>query len=85
VEQITKYISNQIPSGMTQGTGTLMSDLFVGDFNQLLIGQRLGLSIQTLTERYAELGQIGIIAHWRGDIQLARPRAFSVYRFLKGV
>jgi HK97 family phage major capsid protein len=85
VEQITKYISNQIPSGMTQGTGTLMSDLFVGDFNQLLIGQRLGLSVQTLVERYAELGQVGIIAHWRGDIQLARPRAFSVFRYLKGV
>jgi HK97 family phage major capsid protein len=85
VEQITKYISNQIPSGMTQGSGTLMSDLFVGDFQQLLIGQRLGLSVQTLVERYAELGQVGIIAHWRGDVQLARPRAFSVYRFLKGV
>jgi HK97 family phage major capsid protein len=62
-----------------------MSDLFVGDFTQLLIGQRLGLTVQTLVERYAELGQVGIIAHWRGDIQLARPRSFSVYRYLKGV
>jgi hypothetical protein len=48
VEQISKYVSNQIPSGMTQGTGTLMSDLFVGDFTQLLVGQRLELSIQSL-------------------------------------
>jgi HK97 family phage major capsid protein len=84
VDAIQKYVSNQIPSGMTQGTGTLMSDLFVGDFSQLLIGQRLDLNIQTLTERYAELGQVGILATWRGDIQLARPRAFAVYRFLKG-
>jgi HK97 family phage major capsid protein len=84
VEQIQKYVSNQIPSGMTQGTGTLMADLFAGDFTQLLIGQRLDLNIQTLTERYAELGQVGILATWRGDVQLARPRAFAVYRFLKG-
>jgi Phage capsid family len=79
------YVSNQVPSGFSQGTGTTMADLFVGDFRQLLIGQRLDLQIQTLTERYAELGQIGIVATWRGDIQLARPRAFSVFRYLKGV
>jgi HK97 family phage major capsid protein len=85
VEQIQKFLSNQVPSGFSQGTGTTMADLFVGDFTQLLIGQRLDLQIQTLTERYAELGQIGIVATWRGDIQLARPRAFSVFRYLKGV
>jgi HK97 family phage major capsid protein len=85
VAGIQKFVTNQIPSGFTQGTGTLMSDLFAGDFTQLLIGQRLDLTIQTLTERYAELGQVGILATWRGDIQLARPRAFAVYRYLQGV
>ena len=54
-----------------------VTDLFVGDWSQLLIGQRLELSIQTLTKRYAELGQVGIVANWRGDVQPARPRAFS--------
>jgi HK97 family phage major capsid protein len=86
VEQIQKFITNQIPSGFTQGTATLqMSDLFVGDFTQLLVGQRLGFTVQTLTERYAELGQIGIVAHWRGDIGVARPRSFAVYRYLKSI
>jgi len=33
-----------------------------------------------LTERCAENGQIGIIAHWRGDITVAPPRAFAVFR-----
>ncbi len=61
-----------------------MSDLFVGDFTQLLIGQRLDLQITVLDQRYAELGQIALLATWRGDIQLARPRAFCVYRYLKG-
>jgi predicted phage gp36 major capsid-like protein len=40
-----------------------MTDVFAGDFTQLLIGQRLDLTVQALVERYAELGQIGIIAH----------------------
>jgi HK97 family phage major capsid protein len=83
VSEVQKFITNQIPS-FTQGTNTTATDLFVGDFNQLLIGQRLDITIQTLTERYAENGQIGIVAHWRGDVALARPRAFAVYRYLKG-
>lgn len=84
VDAITKYTTNQIPSGFTQGTGTLMSDLFVGDFREMIIGQRLDFSVQVLQERYAELGQIGLLLTWRGDIQLARPRAFAVYRYLLG-
>ncbi len=55
------------------------SSLLVGDFRQLLVGQRLMFTVQTLTGRYAELGQIGIVAHWRGDVQLARPRAFAAW------
>lgn len=78
------YTSNQIPS-YTQGTMTSRAtDLFVGNWSELLIGQRLEMSVQVLTERYAELGQIGIIAHWRGDIQPARPKAFAVYKCIQG-
>jgi HK97 family phage major capsid protein len=78
------FTSAQIPSAMTQRTSTTnQTDVFSGDFSQVLIGQRLGLTVQTLVERYAELGQIGILAHWRGDIGLARPRALAVYRFIK--
>jgi len=84
VDAIEKYVSNQIPS-FTQGTMTSRAtDLFVGDFTELIIGQRLDFQVQTLVERYAELGQVGILATWRGDVQLARPRAFSVYRYLQG-
>jgi HK97 family phage major capsid protein len=84
IASMPKFVTNQIPS-FTQGTMTTRAtDLFVGDWSQLLIGQRLDLTVQTLVERYAELGQIGIIAHWRGDVALARPRAFAVYRYLQG-
>ena len=81
---VPRYVSNQIPSNMTVGTSvTNMTDVFAGDWTQLLIGQRLDFHIQTLVERYAESGQISIIATWRGDIAPARPKAFSVYRYLQ--
>jgi HK97 family phage major capsid protein len=84
VAALETFVSNQIPS-YTQGTMTSRAtDVFVGDWTQLLIGQRLDLNIQTLTERYAELGQVGIVANWRGDVQVARAKAFSVYKCLQG-
>lgn len=83
VDKLAWYTTNQVPS-YTQGTMTTATDLFVGDWSQLLIGQRLNLTIQALTERYAENGQIGILAHWRGDVQVARAGAFAVHKALKG-
>jgi HK97 family phage major capsid protein len=76
--------TNTIPS-FTRGTMTSRAtDVFCGDWSQLLIGQRLQLEIRTLTERYAELGQVGLLAFWRGDVQVARPTAFAAYRALQG-
>jgi HK97 family phage major capsid protein len=85
VDAIQKFVTNQLPSGMTQGTGTLMCDAIVGDFSQLLVGQRLDLVVQDLGELYAATGQRGVLCTWRGDIAPARPRAFAAYRFLQGV
>jgi hypothetical protein len=59
-----------------------MSDVFAGDWRQLIIGQRLDLQVQTLWS-VAPPGPDGIVAHWRGDVALTWPRAFSVYRYLK--
>ncbi len=78
------YTTNMI-SSYTRGTMTnVATDVFMGDFSQLLIGQRMGLEVRVLTERYAENGQVGFLAYWRGDVQLARPKAFACYRALKG-
>lgn len=81
---LRRLVSNQIQS-YTQGTmANVATDVFAGDFSHLLIGQRLDITIQTLTEKYADTGQIGIIAHWRGDVQIARESAFAVFKALKG-
>jgi HK97 family phage major capsid protein len=74
--------SNAIASA-TQGTTTTASDVFCGDWSQVLLGQRLGVEIRVLTERYAELGQVGILAYSRNDVQLARLSAMGVFRYLQ--
>jgi HK97 family phage major capsid protein len=83
IAALERYTSNQIPS-YAKGTLATATDLFVGDFAQVLIGQRLGLTVQVLTERYADSGQLGIIATWRGDIGIARPKGLAVYKAIKG-
>jgi len=76
--------TNTIPS-FTRGTmASRATDLFTGDFSQVLIGQRMDLNVRVLTERYSELGQVGILAYWRGDVQVARPKALACYRALQG-
>jgi HK97 family phage major capsid protein len=77
--------SQQIPANLTQGTGTNMADFVLGDFRQVILGQRLSMTLQVLTERYAEAGMIGLLMTYRGDIRLARPKAMAWWRFLQGV
>ncbi|WP_284751108.1 phage major capsid protein [Arthrobacter sp. efr-133-R2A-120] len=76
--------TNQVASAYTQGTLTTAADAFVGDWSQLLIGQRLDFTLQRLDERYADSGMIGFVMHWRGDIAPARSSAFAVYKALTG-
>jgi HK97 family phage major capsid protein len=76
--------TNAIPSYTRGSMTSRATDVFAGDFSQVLIGQRLGLEIKVLTERYAENGQIGLLAYWRGDVQVARPGALACYRAIQG-
>ena len=42
VTRVPRFVTAQIPASFTQGTATTsMSDVFAGDFTQLIIGQRL--------------------------------------------
>src|SRR4051794_18948208 len=82
VAGLPRYSTAQVPNNLTLGTSTNTSDVFVADWSKLLVGVRTGLQIQVLTERYADNGQFGFLAWWRGDIAVARPKAYTV---LKGV
>lgn len=81
--ELKQLIVNKIPT-YTKGTLDTATDLFIGQWSQLLIGQRLDIMIQPLPQLYAGSGQTGVLATWRGDIQLARPSAFAVHRALAG-
>lgn len=83
IAALPRLAVNKIPS-YTKGASTTATDLFMGNFSQLLIGQRLQISIRPLDQLYAGTGQLGVVASWRGDIALARTAAFSVYRALRG-
>jgi HK97 family phage major capsid protein len=39
---------------------------------------RTSLQIQVLDQRYADYGQIGFLAWWRGDVVVGRAKAFDV-------
>jgi predicted phage gp36 major capsid-like protein len=74
--------TNAVPT-FARGAKDHVSDIFGGDFSQVMVGVRLGVQLRFLTERYAENGQVGILAYFRGDIQIPRPAALAVYRFIR--
>lgn len=84
VADIQRLYTNSIPNNLTQGSSGTCSAAFVGNFEQAMIGMRLGIVVEM--SRYANVGstslfstmQIGIRCYLRADFQLARPGAFRV-------
>lgn len=62
------------------GSPNNTSRIYMGDFNEMAIALRLGLTIQVLRERYSENYQIGLLCAMRMDVILFRPSAFLVLR-----
>jgi HK97 family phage major capsid protein len=63
----------------TVGTSADTSDVFPGDWTQLYVGVRDGLTITLLEESFMPVaGQYRFVGWWRGDIQVAGPDAFDV-------
>lgn len=80
LDGITNYVTNQIPNNLTQGSASTASEIYVGNFADLLIGVRPSISvqIQRLNERYADNMQVGILAYLRADVQVRHPESFAV-------
>jgi HK97 family phage major capsid protein len=75
---IPQAYSTQIPTNLTVGTSTDCTEVYIGDFNQLILGARTQLVITPLVERYADYGQVGFLAWARADVAVARPAAFNL-------
>ncbi len=73
-----RFKTTQVPTNLTTGLSTDTSEVYTGDFRQLFIGVRTTLQITALVERYADVGEVGLLAWYRGDVQVARAEAFEV-------
>jgi HK97 family phage major capsid protein len=72
------YPTNQVPTTSVKGTANNASDVFVGQWNEMVIGVRIAVRMRILTERYADYNQVAVQADWRGDVGILQPSAFNI-------
>lgn len=75
---VRQIATSQIPNNLTVGTSSDCSEIYLGDFTQMLFAMREALSVQMLREAYASTGEIGFVCHARADILVNYPQAFAL-------
>jgi len=75
---ISELTSNQVPIALTVGTSTDTSEIYVGQWDELLIGVRPQIGVRFVRESSADTLQWKITAYLRADTQLRHPAAFAV-------
>ena len=75
---IKQIATSQIPINLTVTTSTDCSEMYLGDFTNMLFAMREGVSIQLLREAYASTGEICFTCHVRADVLVNYPQAFAV-------
>lgn len=78
LENVAMLHTSQIPNDLTVGSSTDCSEIYVGDFTRMELMLRESVSVQLLTERFAESGQIGFVCHVRADFAVNYPKAFAL-------
>lgn len=80
LQDVQQIISNQVPNDLDQGAASNASEIYTGNFTQLLIGVRPTLAVRVvkLDQAFADHMQTGLLAFLRADVALARPGAFTV-------
>ncbi len=82
LDEMNFLATSQIPLDDTHGTASDAANMYLGDFRLATFYMREQLSVQRLTELYANSGEIGFACHARVDLALAYPKAFCA---IKGV
>jgi HK97 family phage major capsid protein len=77
---LAQLTTNQIPGNLVVGGSTDCSEIYIGDFTQLLVGMRTDLrfNVQVLNQRFADTLEVGLLAYLRADVQLQHAEAFNV-------
>lgn len=85
VSSVTRYPTNQVRTDQdvdTNSDGTVDrsdgADSFSGNWQMLGMGVRTSIQVQPLRERYADTGEIGFLAWFRGDVAVLRTNAFDI-------
>ncbi|MBT9156871.1 MAG: hypothetical protein DDT37_01862 [Firmicutes bacterium] len=72
------YVTNQVRSDLTRGTGTGLSAIFFGNWSDLLIGQWGALDILVDPYTGGTSGTVRVIALQDVDVAVRQPASFSV-------
>lgn len=73
-------VSNQLPANLTKGTGTDLSALIFGNFQDLLVGLWGGIDLTVDPYTLARQGKISIVADQFADVGVRRAESFAVIK-----
>jgi HK97 family phage major capsid protein len=76
IENLPFLVTSKLPINETQGTSSLASHAFMGNFAEMLIGMRTELRIQVLQEKYADNLQYGFLCYLRADVAVKHAASF---------
>lgn len=73
-----RFPTAQVPTDLAGGTRTTDSEVYTGDFTNVILGLRTDIKVIPLRERFADNGQIGFILWVRADVAVVRPASVRV-------
>lgn len=73
-------VSNQLPANLTKGTGTNLSALIFGNFQNLLVGLWGGIDLTVDPYSLSKEGKISIVADQFADVGVRRAESFAVLK-----
>lgn len=71
------YVSNNVPSNLTKGTGTNLSAMIFGNWQELLIGLWGSLDLLVDPYTFSNQGRVRITAFMSADIAVRRAASFA--------
>jgi HK97 family phage major capsid protein/HK97 family phage prohead protease len=66
-----------MPINEVQGSSSLASSLFMGDWPMMMLGFRTQMTVEVARELYRGSYQVAYFGHLRMDVQVAHPESFS--------
>ncbi len=70
--------SNNVPSDLTKGSGSSLSAMIFGNFNDLLIGEFGPIDVIVDPYTNADTGNVSVIAHMAVDVAVRHAESFAI-------